>query len=140
MGAEVIIFRDKNNNLQTLGTCIVKIDGEYVFKSESLERGWLDNKQRVSCIPADEYELVFEYSDRFKRKLWEIKGVKGRSECKFHALNYSRDSEGCIGLGNARKDIDKDGLLDITSSVNTMKKFHHVLRWETKALLKIYDV
>ena len=52
-------------------------------------------------IPADTYPCVFEYSDKFKRKLWEIKGVPARSECKFHTGNTKADTTGCIIVGKA---------------------------------------
>lgn len=51
------------------------------------------------CIPDGTYEVVFEYSNRFKRKLFEIKGVPNRSETKFHLGNHIDCSEGCILVG-----------------------------------------
>lgn len=53
----------------------------------------------ATCIPAGEYDVVLEYSKRFDRKLFEIKGVPNRSECKFHAGNHIDHSDGCPLVG-----------------------------------------
>lgn len=51
------------------------------------------------CIPDGTYEVVLEYSNRFKRKLFEIKGVPNRSETKFHLGNHIDHSDGCVLVG-----------------------------------------
>jgi hypothetical protein len=47
-------------------------------------------------IPKGVYKCVFEWSPKFKSNLLEIKGVRGRSEIKFHAGAHSDHSKGCI--------------------------------------------
>ena len=136
----VTIIRDIRNHKQCLGVCHVQIQGGFVFKSESIERGDNNNKANISCIPADTYSLVLEYSPRFKKMLWEVKGVKGRSECKFHAANYSRQLNGCISLGSKRIDIDLDGLKDVANSRDTMSEFHDSLKGYKKAILKVINL
>tara|TARA_R110000803_G_scaffold89876_1_gene157146 strand:- start:32 stop:463 length:432 start_codon:yes stop_codon:yes gene_type:complete len=137
----IIVNRDEGNDSQTMGVCYVKDEcGEIIFKSECIERGWLDNKSRVSCIPEGEYPVKLEFSSRFKTDLYEIYGVPGRSECKFHAANYARQLNGCIALGKDRADIDKDGSKDVTSSRNTMKKFHLAMGGDTSAKLIVNDL
>lgn len=133
---EVILTRDVLLSNQSLGTCVVV--GEFcqeLFKSESIERGWKDNQRNISCIPEGVYELVLEYSPRFKQNLWEIKGVPNRSECKFHAANYARQLNGCIALGEKRIDIDGDGFHDVTNSKKTMLNFHAAMGNDTVATL-----
>jgi hypothetical protein len=125
---------------QTLGTCIVLGENDLpLFSGISLERGWQDNKKGISCIPkgTGPYEVVLEWSNRFKTMLWEIKGVPGRSECKFHSANYWRQLNGCVALGRRPTDIDNDGYVDVTSSKSTMKDFHNALKKHNKALLMI---
>ena len=129
------IERNKGDENQTLGTCKVIKGNKVVFNSFSLERGWNDNKKRISCIPKGEYQCVLEWSNRFKTKLWEIKGVDNRSECKFHSANYWYQLNGCISLGKSIKDINKDGYNDVTSSRYTMKKFNKALSGLTKVKL-----
>jgi hypothetical protein len=130
---EIIITPFKSGAEFTLGKCTV--DGEFV--GYSLEKGWKDNKKNVSCIPSGVYDVVLEYSNRFKKELWEIKGVPNRSECKFHAANFAYQLEGCIALGVAVKDIDGDGIPDVAGSRIAMRKFHKVLSGEEKACLRI---
>jgi len=125
---------------QTLGTCTVLGDNDIpIFSSISLERGWQNNKQSISCIPkgSGPYEVVLEWSNRFKQMLWEIKGVPNRSECKFHSANYWHQLNGCIALGRRPTDLNSDGYIDVTSSKSTMKDFHNALKKYNKALLII---
>jgi len=123
---------------QTLGICSV-FDSSFnpLFSAISLERGWLENKRNVSCVPKGRYLVELEYSPRFKTKLWELKNVPNRSECKFHASNYWHQLNGCIALGRRPKDMNKDGYIDVTSSKQTMKDFHNALKGETSVYLEI---
>ena len=124
----VKVVRDWQDTNQTLGVCTVMDEnGMVIFRSESLERGWRDNKKGESCIPPGEYDLKLEYSNRFDKHLWEIYGVKGRSECKFHAANFWRQLNGCIALGRDRRDLNMDRYDDITDSRNTMNDFHNAM-------------
>jgi len=123
------IHRWNQNDKQSSGVCTI-VDNQKMplFTAVSLERGWLENKQGVSCIPGNySYILLYEYSDKFKKHLWEIKGVYNRSECKFHSANYWKDLNGCVALGEIFTDMNNDGYKDVTSSKDTMKKFHKVL-------------
>ena len=134
------IYRNWQDTNQTLGGCIVlDEDKKPIFSALSLERGWRNNEQGVSCIPIGIYKVVLEYSERFKKDLWEIKGVENRSECKFHAANYWYQLNGCVALGSALADINNDGYNDIVNSRNTMKGFHDALKGETEALLFVID-
>ncbi len=129
----IIVNRDEVSPEQAMGVTYVADEAcNLIFKAESIERGWLDNKKRVSCIPIGHYTARLEWSNKFKKMLWEIYGVPNRSECKFHAANYSRQLNGCIALGQNRRDIDNDGLKDVTSSKVTMKKFHEALDGEAQ--------
>lgn len=120
----------------SLGTCYVFDEsGKRIFKGASLERGWVNNQNMISCIPVGEYRLVYEWSPKFGQYLWEIYGVPNRRECKFHVANYWYQLNGCIGLGRYEKLIDGDNVLDVTYSVDTMKRFHRALKGETKARL-----
>ncbi|MEM1258833.1 MAG: DUF5675 family protein [Bacteroidota bacterium] len=135
---QVLIVRDTFFGKQaSLGVCLVLHGEKKMFKGESLERGWVNNQQNISCIPEGEYPLVLEYSPRFKKELWEIKEVPGRSECKFHSANYWYQLNGCIALGNNRKFMDGDEIMDITSSRPTMKLFHDALNGQREARLTI---
>lgn len=134
----VIIYRFWQDRNQTLGNCtVLDEDLKPLFSALSLERGWRNNEQRVSCVPLGDYKLKFEYSNRFNKKLWELKNVPGRSECKFHSANYWYQLNGCISLGLKLADINRDGYPDITSSRNTMNAFERVFGDDTEAVLII---
>ena len=142
MDRTIILFRNNNRNkFQSLGRLkVVSGDGTTLYSENSLERGWLDNKQMESCIPANTYRIVFEWSNRFKKMLWEIKGVPNRSECKIHAANYWNQLNGCIALGLGLADINGDGLLDVTNSKNAMKSFHAAMGDQKEAMIHIIDL
>ena len=124
---EILIIRNFQDNNQTLGVCSILDCCKPIFTSVSLERGWRDNQKGVSCIPEGEYKVVLEWSNKFRRNLWEIKGVEGRSECKFHTANFWYQLNGCIALGSSLKDINNDGYNDVVSSRKTMNLFHQKL-------------
>lgn len=137
----IIVNRDWQDTNQTLGVCYVKDEsGTIIFKSECIERGWRNNQSRVSCIPEGEYPVKLEHSNRFRKELYEIYEVPNRSECKFHSSNFARQLNGCIALGNKRLDIDKDGYKDVTSSRDTMKRFHKAMGGDRKAILIVRDL
>lgn len=130
------VFRHWQDDKQTLGTCtVLDPKDQPIFASLSLERGWQDNKNSISCYPIGIYRVVYEWSERYECMLWEVKGVENRSECKFHSANHWHELEGCTALGTRPKDIDNDGYIDITSSRNIMKDFHKALDGFTEALL-----
>ena len=123
------IFRLEYEEKQTLGELAIFDSYETeVFSALTLERADNNNEPMISCIPSGTYNCKLEYSNKFKKDLWEIKGVENRSECKFHSANYWHDLNGCIALGNKYIDINKDGFRDVLSSKKTMKKFHLVLK------------
>lgn len=95
---ELELIRDRQDDRATLGRLFV--DGQYLCFT--LERPWLDNKRRVSCIPEGRYHGALQPSPRFKRTLPELLDVPGRSQILIHAGNTAHDTEGCIlvGLGS----------------------------------------
>ena len=124
----VCIYRDVITDDYSLGKCYIK-DGhnDDIYVGKTIERGWRDNEANISCVPEGIYNLVLEYSNKFKMDLWELKNVPERSECKFHAANYWRQLNGCISLGEKHIDIDGDGDPDVTNSRNTKKIFHGLM-------------
>ncbi len=135
----IVINRDYENTKQTLGRCSVICNGNNIpiFSSLSLERGWLDNQQNISCVPSGEYTVKLEYSHKFDCLLWEIKGVENRSETKFHSANYWHELRGCVALGVAVRDFDNDGYLDISSSRTAMRQFHKAIGGEDCDTLRL---
>jgi hypothetical protein len=141
MKLQVIINRFKVTDDYSLGHCYIKYsNGNSVYVGCSLERGWRNNQSNVSCVPVGTYPLKYEHSPRFRKFLWELYSVPGRSECKFHAANYWRQLNGCIALGNKHIDIDGDGDPDVTSSRDVMKKFHGLLEGATEVEVVINNI
>ena len=68
------------------------------------------------------------YKPGFKFAEWELKGVPGRSEAKFHASNYWYQLEGCIALGLRYKNLNSDNYRDLTNSADTLSAFHVALK------------
>jgi len=142
MKRHIVVFRTtKRNSKQTIGKFMVlSNEGTILYSENCLERGWLNNKVRESCIPPGKYPIVLEMSAAWKKELWEIKNVPGRSECKIHLSNYWHEINGCIALGLGVKDINRDGLLDMTNSKNAVKSFHAAMGDQRRAYITIIDL
>lgn len=65
----------------------------------SCELPWRDNQPSVSCVPAGTYRCVFTYSPRFRRYLYLVGPVPGRSGIRVHPANFPRQLNGCVALG-----------------------------------------
>lgn len=139
MSVNISIFRDEEHSDKAY-TGILYITSQFhdvLFKAHTLERAWLQNKNNVSCVPAGRYPIEYEYSARFGKKLWELKGVTSRAEVKFHAANFWYNLEGCIALGSGIGSINDDGIPDLLNSKKTMTSFEKTLDFYTCENLKI---
>jgi hypothetical protein len=114
--------RIQQDNIQTLGELtVVGESGHTLFSCKTMELGWNDNRRRVSCIPVGNYVVKRRHSEKYKQH-FHILNVPNRDFILIHPANYSRQLLGCVGVGEAHIDIDKDGLKDITNSKKTMEK------------------
>lgn len=130
-------WSDLNQSTGTL--LIVNKENQPIFGSLCIERGDRNNQRNVSRVPSGVYDLIWEWSPKFKRNLWEIKGVPGRSECKIHPANFWDQLNGCIAPGIRLKDFDKDGYYDVTYSARTTNMFNSVLKNLSKTTIEIID-
>ncbi len=78
----------------------IYIDGEYICNS--LEPPWKNNA-RYTAIPKGVYEVILNYSPKFKRVLPLLLNVPGRDSIRVHRGNYPKDTQGCILLGENTK-------------------------------------
>jgi len=139
--SNIFLYRIKGDRKQAMGMLVVRDqNGWPIYASVSMERGYMNNAQNISNVPAGTYPIVFEYSDKFDMKLWEIKGVAGRSECKIHAANYWYQLNGCISPGVEPTDLDGDGYLDVTHSADSLKSFHKALEGITETKITIVEL
>jgi len=127
----VQIIRDQKSANQMQGQLfVINEDAVIVFRCFTLELPWKQNKQMVSAIPEGHYKIKKRNSPKYKNHL-HVLDVKDRSWILIHNANYVRQLNGCIAVGEKRIDIDKDGLTDVTNSVNTLKKLVDMLPEET---------
>jgi len=108
-----------------------------IFECKTLEIEWQNNQRNISCVPSGYYNLEFEDSARFGRKLWELKGVPGRSEAKIHVANYYTQIEGCIAVGDMHTHINDDSHPDVRNSKNTLRRFHEAMEGDNLSTIRI---
>ncbi len=89
------LIRDQLGEKSTPGKFFLP-DGSFLV--HSLERPWLNNQRKVSCIPPGRYQLKKRYSQKFGWHLW-LQDVPGRSLILIHTANYVRQLQGCIAPG-----------------------------------------
>lgn len=122
----MVIVRRLFEEKQTLGDGEVFMGTKSIFGFKTLELPWLNNQQQVSCIPEGEYEVVKRHSPKYKNH-FHVTEVPGRSWILIHSGNFYSDILGCILPGNAFRDINKDGLLDVISSATVMKLLNDLM-------------
>jgi len=105
-----------------------------IFECKTIELPDKNNEPKVSCIPSGSYDCRWSYSPSFKIYTYEILNVPNRSGIRIHAANYSRQLKGCIALGTANADIDKDGTIDVTNSKATIAQFEKLMNGKTLKL------
>jgi hypothetical protein len=125
------------NKKQTLGMLTVYENLRDIFQCKTLELPWKDNASNISCIPAGKYNCVKRFSKKYGWH-FHVLGVKGRSFILIHQANFVRQLRGCIAVGKSHTDIDGDGLKDVTSSKDTMKKLLGILPEEFE--LEIFEL
>lgn len=120
-----VLTRLVNEDKQTLGHFSLFEDSDRLFECKSLELPDLDNAQNISCIPKGDYFCVKRFSPKYgwHYLVKEMEGghVNGREWILIHFGNYYHNSTGCILLGAAFADINRDGYRDVTSSRRTMR-------------------
>jgi hypothetical protein len=96
-------------------------NGQVLFQCYTLELPWVFNQRQVSAIPAGRYPVVPRYSKKYGHHL-HIQEVPGRDLILIHQANYVHQLQGCIAVGKAWFDLNKDGLVDVTDSVKTKNR------------------
>lgn len=117
----VLLMRDYSNSKQTLGYALVQDERKNViFSFLTLELPNLANKKNLSCIPEGFFKVVPRRSKKYGTH-FHVLDVPNRSLILFHHGNYVTNTKGCILVGRTLKDLNSDGLLDVTNSLDTMK-------------------
>jgi hypothetical protein len=97
-----VLTREESTDQGTFGRLVA--DGLTLFTGEL---PWRENAPNVSCIPAGTYKAAWTFSPAFKRMMYLILPVEGRSGIRIHSANMMGDKamgfrshlNGCIALG-----------------------------------------
>src|SRR5690606_21670083 len=109
------------------------------------ELPWRENAPNISCIPAGVYPCAFTYSPRFRRLMYLVDRVRGRSGIRIHSANFMGDASkghkcqlnGCIAPGMKIGWIDKQKA--VFSSMTATRELQEALQG-APFLLEIRDV
>jgi len=134
---DMLIQRQPTQPTQTLGTMTCYADQiKPIFDCKTLELEVDCNAKRDDAIPAGTYDVIKRHSSKYGWH-FHVLDVENRSFILIHNANYSFQILGCIAVGKRHQDINKDGLKDVTSSRQTMKKLLEIM--PDKFILKIVD-
>ncbi|MBU6952751.1 DUF5675 family protein [Hahella sp. HN01] len=96
---EAMMIRDEIHSGCILSTLTVK-----GATFQILERPWLDNRPKVSCIPAGVYDATFmerSSSGKYKKVYW-LQDVPDRTGILIHNGNIVTHTQGCLLIGDRR--------------------------------------
>lgn len=102
----------------------------------TLERPWLGNAPRVSCIPHGTYQCERVQSPRFG-DTFQVMDVPDRSHILFHWGNLWNDTEGCILVGEQFEPVN--GRPGIVASKQGFAEFMRILRDAQEFQLEIIE-
>lgn len=126
---EVLLVRHNLSKHGTQGTMF--LDRERI--AETLENPWLNNQPNISCIPSGKY-IVESYSSKKYPNHWEIKDVKGRAYILIHEGNYTKDTRGCVLVGNKYGNLGNRFF--VRNSKVTLKKLKDILPDSFKLIIE----
>ena len=136
----VRIVRLIDTGMEALGS--ITAGDTAIFLAKTLELPWKLNLPNQSCIPTGIYTCKWTRSNRLSDLTghdvftYEVLNVPGRTGIRIHSANYFYQLLGCIALGDAHKDINGDGQLDVIHSGNTVNQFNTLMNKES-FILKI---
>lgn len=110
---------------ETLGSIY---NEEGVLLCKTLELPWLNNRRSISCIPEGKHILVREaFTVKHPYPHFRLPKVEGRSGILIHRITYVKDLRGCIGVGQAFMDLNKDGVPDMIRSGLALQELYDTL-------------
>lgn len=115
-----ILTRLTDTGKETIGTITVHAKGR-TMTFKTLELSWKKNQHNISCIPLGQYACALH--PFHETEMYQLTNVSNRTGIFIHPGNYHTDSLGCILLGVDTKDLNADGQVDVTQSVNTIAQF-----------------
>lgn len=107
------LIRETYTKESTIGSLYIND----VFFCYTLEDAVRDKKiKSITAIDAGKYEVIINFSNRFKQLMPLLLGVKNFEGVRIHWGNYAKDSDGCILLGS-KKGVDFVGNSKATYSI-----------------------
>lgn len=105
------------------------------FECFTVEKPWLDNKRRESCIPEGVYKLKLGMYNRGGYPAYEVLGVPGRSLIKIHIGNTMDDVLGCIAPGKSLGYAERKW--SVSSSKKAFEEFMSAMDGITETTLEV---
>ena len=116
----LILERNKSTLHSTTGKLLfVDNTNNIILQLQTLERPWIFNERKVSCIPTGTYLVKRHNSPKFGQCL-KVQDVKGRSDILFHSGNVVNDTLGCILVGLSAGTVDDSNTAMIYNSRKAM--------------------
>ena len=120
MEFSLILERNKSTLHSTTGKLLlVDNKNNLILQLQTLERPWIFNERKVSCIPTGTYLVKRHNSPKFGQCL-KVQDVKGRSDILFHSGNVVNDTLGCILVGLSAGSVDDSDTAMIYNSRKAM--------------------
>ena len=90
-----------------------------ILQLRTLERPWVFNERKISCIPSGTYLVKRHISPKFGQ-CFKIQDVKGRSDILIHSGNVVNDTLGCVLVGLTSGTVDDSDTAMIYNSRKAM--------------------
>ena len=90
-----------------------------ILQLRTLERPWVFNERKISCIPSGTYLVKRHISPKFGQ-CFKIQDVKGRSDILIHSGNVVNDTLGCVLVGLSSGTVDDTDTAMVYSSRKAM--------------------
>jgi hypothetical protein len=126
---KILRLEDDSNQSLSFGWVFDRVTKLFEFRV--LELPWKKNRKRISCIPKGLYDVEKFNSPTFGN-VFLFNDVQSRDMIEMHPGNYNKDTLGCLLPGEGFTDINRDGLLDVVSSRNTMEHLWDLMPDEFK--------
>ena len=90
-----------------------------ILQLRTLERPWVFNERKISCIPSGTYLVKRHISPKFGQ-CFKIQDVKGRSDILIHSGNVVNDTLGCVLVGLTSGTVNDSDTAMVYSSRKAM--------------------
>lgn len=120
MEFSLILERNKSSLYSTTGKLLlVDNNNNLILQLQTLERPWIFNERKISCIPTGQYLVKRHVSPKFGQ-CFKVQDVKGRSDILVHSGNVVKDTFGCILVGLTNGSVDDSSSAMICNSRKAM--------------------